>query len=340
VFCDQNLITQQDQAPTPEEAAALIASHLRTLPSGGDVEAAFFGGNFTALPFSRQLQYVQAVQPFIAAGSVQGIRFSTRPDCIFPEQLIRLREMGVRVIELGVQSFDDEVLRQTERGYSGTMAIQACQTVKSLDFQLGVQLMPGLPGDETERCLASARVARDLQPDMVRIYPTVVLKGTELAVRWRNGTYKALELSAAVALVQEMFLLLAARGIKIIRMGLQAGEELNTAGQVLGGPYHPAFGELVEQSVFLRQALLLAESTPSPPGPAACFFIHPRDLSKFIGHKRQNMRVLADRLQRRVQVAPYESGEERGGIGLNYADTTRPAAWMSRRELLRACSIE
>jgi histone acetyltransferase (RNA polymerase elongator complex component) len=331
VFCDQHVITQQEQVLPPEGVAAEVSACLATLPAGAAAEVAFFGGNFTALPLSRQLCYAQAVHPFIAQGRVRGIRISTRPDCIFPEQLDTLRAAGVTVIELGVQSFTDEALRQSARGYDAATAEQACRRVREAGFSLGVQLMPGLPGDDRDACLASTRVAVALQPDMIRIYPTVVLAGTELAQSWLRKVYRPLTLAEAIDWVREMFLLFTAAGIAVIRMGLQSGENLDRGGKVLAGPYHPAFGELVEQSVFLEQALVLAADASAES--QVWFFVHPRDQSKLIGYKRQNVLELRRLLRRDVRVIA-NADIERDSLGLSWAQPFYPDTRLTRAAML------
>jgi histone acetyltransferase (RNA polymerase elongator complex component) len=326
------MLTRQAAAPEPAAVGSLIAAHLQTIPENAEVEVAFFGGNFTALPLHRQLEYLSAVRPFLETGRVCGIRFSTRPDCIFPEQLSALYAAGVRVIELGVQSFADEVLAASRRGYTPDTARTACRRVKEAGFALGVQLMPGLPGDDRAKALASVQETINLQADMVRIYPTLVLEGTELAEHYRAGLYQPLTLEAAVELVKELALALAAADIAVIRMGLQAGVDLAEGKGLVAGPYHPAFGELVEQSIFLTQALTLAASVALPAAETLRFFTHPRDLSKLIGCRRAGVRALEKNLRREVQVRPHAAILERDTLGAGGGEV--PEVWLSRQKMI------
>ena len=335
VFCDQNILTENQEVPRPEMVSQIITKHLKTIESAAEIQVAFFGGNFTSLPFFLQAAYLDAVQPFLADGSVQGIRFSTRPDCLVADELPLLRAKGVQVIELGIQSFSDRVLTASRREYTKETAINAAQLIQGAGIGLGIQLMIGLPEDTSALALESADITVSLQPDMVRIYPTVVLAGTELAQQYKLGKYQPLSLSQAIEISKAMRLHFDRSRISVIRVGLQASEELNDVSQVLAGPYHPAFGELVEQSIFLDQALQILKSCAELPETLA-FFINPRDFSQLIGQHGSNRTALQEIINRPFTILPSTYLSERHWVGVGSSKDQIPWQILTRQEFLQA----
>lgn len=292
LFCNQNRISSLGLAPSPADIPDLIHKHLSTMDQAQtEVELAFFGGSFTALPRSTQEAYLAVARPYLRSGLLSGVRLSTRPDCVDEEILGFLKSWGVKTIELGIQSFDDRVLDMSGREYSAGRAEEACRMVKEAGFFLGIQLMLGLPGDDEAAVQHSIRVAVSLAPALVRIYPTLVIKDTGLENMLAKGTYKPLSLEHAVELCKEMYIAFQSNNIPVVRMGLHPGEELRCPGNVLAGPYHPAFGELVKQAVFKEQALMLIGDIQgdNPLKSGIFLLVNPRDLSKMIGNKRRNL---------------------------------------------------
>ncbi len=276
----------------PSDIASIIDNALSTIDrSNTIVEAAFFGGSFTALSEKVQQSYLQAVQPYLKTGKISGIRLSTRPDCISQPILEMLKAHGVKTIELGVQSFDDDVLRKADRGYEASEVYEACRLIRANAFKLGIQLMIGLPGSSRDKDLYSTDMAIRQKPDLLRIYPTLVIQDTELANLYINGEYEALEVDEAVDIVKEMYLAFQRRAIPVVRMGLHPGEELRSPGTILAGPYHPAFGELVMQEVFKEQAIWLIKDfiglkqLEKP----LTIMVNPRDYSQLVGWKKRNL---------------------------------------------------
>jgi len=292
LFCDQNRISRPGLAPPPSDIPELIQKHLSTMDRNQtEVELAFFGGSFTALPKSTQEAYLAMARPYLGRGLLKGVRLSTRPDCVDQESLDFLKRWGVSTIELGIQSFDDRVLYMSGREYSARQAERACRMVKAAGFSLGIQLMLGLPGDDEAAVYHSTRRAVSLAPDLVRIYPTLVIKDTGLENMLAQGSYLPLSLEQAVELSKEMYIAFQSHNIPVVRMGLHPGEELRCPGTVLAGPYHPAFGELVQQAVFKEQALmLLGDIEGETPGISkVLLLVNQRDLSKMIGNNRRNL---------------------------------------------------
>jgi histone acetyltransferase (RNA polymerase elongator complex component) len=260
------------------------------LPEQGNGEVAFYGGSFTLLEPALQWDYLRRVLPYIARGQVSGIRISTRPDALGEEQLTLLQQGGVTTVELGCQSFSAEVLKASGRGHGPLSAGRAVARLRSRSLQVGLQLMPGLPGAAPLEALQSLRQALKLEPDFLRIYPTVVLRGTMLEDDFLQGSYRPLALDEAVDLCAEMLWYCREAGVPVIRLGLQATSELEPDQALVAGPYHPAFGALVRSRIWRRAlaTVLLGQS-------GAEVRVHPYDLSDTLGQYRDNWHYLEKR---------------------------------------------
>ena len=283
VFCDQRAISGQR---SPITAADIIASCETAAACPHDVsnsEIAFFGGSFTAIDRETQEMCLRTAAPYLKS-SFSGIRISTRPDAVDAETLAFLKENGVTAIELGAQSMEAEVLRKNERGHTPEDTVNASRLIKSFGFSLGLQMMTGLYGstDETDLSTAGALIA--LQPDTVRIYPTVVLKNTFLASLFSTGAYTPPTLEQSVSLCAKLLLRFHKADIPVIRLGLHAGAEVEK--NHVAGPYHPAFRELCENRIY-REAIVSLLS-PLPPG-SYTVCVPPGHSSKAAGQKRSNL---------------------------------------------------
>jgi histone acetyltransferase (RNA polymerase elongator complex component) len=276
IFCAQDKTSGQSTAPTPGELEDWLDE---TLPLKGDGEIAFYGGSFSLLPRALQEQYLAVARIFVADERVFGIRVSTRPDALDRGCLDRLKALSVSTVEIGCQSFSPSVLSTSGRGHSvedNNLAIR--NSIKS-GLQVGVQLMPGLPGGDIEEALLSLRRVLELKPSFVRIYPAVVIEGTELAGLWKNGGYKPWTLDKAVDVCADMLHHCRLANIPVIRLGLQCGPELDD--NVLAGPYHPAFGQLVRSRLWRRVLLYIGSYCPQ-------VNISSDDLSDALGHRGEN----------------------------------------------------
>jgi histone acetyltransferase (RNA polymerase elongator complex component) len=253
IYCNQQAVAGRHEKVTAAAVAALIANQL-AWPRNPErpVQAAFYGGSFTALSRSRQQELLGAVDPFLASGEVAAIRLSTRPDSVDKQTAGFLFSRGVRVVELGVQSMTQEVLAGSGRKYMVSRVGEACGHLRCAGLTVGAQLMLGLPGETTTSQLAGLRRLLALRPDFVRFYPTLVLGGSSLAALYRAGQYRPLSLPKAVALAARMKQLCDAASIKVVRMGLQTSPGLED--ELLAGPHHPAFGELVLARLLFNQA--------------------------------------------------------------------------------------
>lgn len=246
--------------PANEEVVSIIESRLATIAKGSEVEIGFFGGNFTGIDTGLQENYLSLAQDFINKGVVRSIRLSTRPDYIDNSTLKLLKRYGVRTIELGAQSLDDEVLIKSGRGHTSMDVINASRLILESGFELGLQMMIGLPGDSLEKCLATARMIVSLGASNTRIYPTLVIKDTALEALYNSGGYQVLTLPEAVEWTKEVVKIFEAGNVRILRMGLHPSEGLLNGESLVAGPFHVSFGELVLSSLWEEElATILKE---------------------------------------------------------------------------------
>lgn len=289
LFCNQERISGVggDDA-NPVGVAETIDLWLARSPGRAAVQVAFYGGSFTCLPAGEQVAMLTAVQPYIAAGKVDCIRLSTRPDCVDPAVCRLLREFRVGVVEVGVQSFNDRVLFENRRGHDAEQCRTALTLLKAAGMTVGLQLMPGLPGETGRSFLQGIAETVRLQPDFVRLYPVVVVAGSGLEQRFLQNRYRPLSLNRAIALTARAWTRLNEAGIPVVRMGLQPSESLTKS--YVAGPYHPAFGELVLARVWLKR--LRASLARLRPGESLNIHISHRDQSAVTGMKRANIKRL------------------------------------------------
>ena len=291
LFCNQVKISGcREEAVEQVDIAATIDLWLARSPLKKQVQVAFYGGSFTCLPTEKQVAMLAAVQPFIEAGKVDTIRLSTRPDCISPSVCQLLRDYRVGVVELGVQSFNDQVLAENRRGHDADQCRAAFSQLKAAGMEVGMQLMPGLPGETRCSFLRGIDEVVRLRPDFVRLYPVLVVKDSGLADRYRLNHYRPLSLNQAIALTARAYVKLQAVGIPVVRMGLQPSASL--ADNYLAGPYHPAFGELVLSRLWLKR--IRARLMQLQPAEHLCLQISHRDHGAVVGMKRSNIRRLEE----------------------------------------------
>ncbi len=290
VFCNQKNITGTVSSPDPSAIAATIRSYVAAAPLPEPVQVAFYGGSFTALPFGLQQSYLEPVQPFVKTGEVAGIRISTRPDAVSAGILRLLKRYHVGTVEIGAQSMNDGVLARSGRGHCARDTVRAVRLLQEHAFTVGLQLMPGLPGDSETAFGETVGTSIELRPDFVRIYPALVIRNTPLELTYRSGAYCPLSLDEAVAWCRNALGRFEEAGIDVVRMGLQPTEELERPGTIVAGPYHPAFRQLVDSSLMLERMRALLG--PAWRGADLLLSVNPRDLSSAIGQKRRNVRQL------------------------------------------------
>ncbi len=286
-FCNQHIISGKEKTATPEDVRKAVRVALSHDCKGGQL--AFFGGSFTAIDRAYMIRLLDAAKPFVDDGSISGIRISTRPDAVDDEVLDILSHYGVEAIELGAQSMDDEVLLLNRRGHTSDDVRYAAKLIRVHGFELGLQMMTGLYGDTDEGTIYTAKELAKLSPDTMRIYPTVILDGTELAEVYRAGKFVPQTLDEAVSLCAKLLLFFEEQGIRVIRTGLHSGGNVDDG--YIAGAYHPAFRELCESEIYLEKVKAVLASKPQG---KYKIFVSSKEISKMTGQKRKNVIKLKD----------------------------------------------
>ena len=287
VFCDQRTISGSLRPVRPADVRRTLEEAQAAC---GDAELAFYGGSFTAIPEAEQRSLLEAAQPFLASGCLRSIRVSTRPDAITPDKLALLKEYGVQTVELGAQSMDDRVLRLCGRGHTAAATADAAALVREAGLDLILQMMTGLPGADRESDLSTGERLTALKPDGVRIYPTVILRGTALERLWREGKYKSHTVREAVELCAPIVDGFLRAGIPVLRLGLNPTEALS-GGEAVGGAYHPALGELVYGKLYLEKARAAIRALPRLPR-RLTLLVSENRISRMTGLRGSNLLIL------------------------------------------------
>ena len=297
IFCNQKSISGQKKNITKEDAKHTIEKFLRNVDGDSQIEIAFYGGSFTAIEEKLQEELLQVAYEYVKKGQVESIRISTRPDCIDKKILKRLKKYKVKTIELGVQSANDYILKRANRGHTFEDVKKASRMIRWNGFKLGHQMMVGLPESTRIDEINTAKALIKLKPKIIRIYPVLVIKNTKLEKEFEEGTYEPMTLVQAIETCKELVRLFADNKIDIIRIGLQNTDEITDPSEdkseVVAGPYHPAFRQLVESALWydsivgkikkLNVKVKKVEVT-----------VNPIDANNVIGHKRENVEKLKD----------------------------------------------
>lgn len=293
VFCNQQKITGRVTPVTSQEVVDIINEHVERITEKRHIEVAYYGGSFTALNSNVQCELLEPAYRALVSGKVHAIRLSTRPDCISDAIVQRLIKYGVSTIELGVQSLDNKVLHASARGHSREDVFQAVAIIIKMGLKCGLQLMPGLPQENWKSLIDTAKGIITLAPDFVRIYPTIVIANTILAEMYGRGSYKELSLSDGIVRAAFLKIYFDHHEIPVIRTGLQATEDLDKSDVVLAGPYHPAFGEMVDSYIFYLMLAHCVEFIISSHNTQQIIIHHhPRDTSKVRGISNNNIKKL------------------------------------------------
>lgn len=298
IFCNQKSISGQKSNMTKEKAKEIIENYLKSIDKeNAQIEIAFFGGSFTAIEEERQEELLQVASEFVKSGQVSSIRVSTRPDAIDKNILKRLKKYKVKTIELGVQSSNNYILKRINRGHTFEDVKRAAKLIRWNGFRLGVQMMVGLPESTTIDEINTAKELIKLKPKMVRIYPVLVIKNTPLEKELEKGTYKPLTVVQAVEVCKEIVRLFYDKNIDIIRIGLQPTDEISEPGseksEVVAGPYHPAFRQLVESAMWY-DAIVGKIKRLNVKVKEVEVTVNPVDANNVIGHKKENVKNLKE----------------------------------------------
>jgi len=286
-FCNQRHITGKHSAPNAEDVENAVELAVKSKDyDPNTTEIAFFGGSFTAINQNYMITLLNAAFKYVHNGTVSGIRISTRPDCITRGILLLLKSYGVTSIELGAQSMNDKVLKKNNRGHSAKDVQVASKLIKEMGFSLGLQMMTGLYSDSDDYAIKTAKEIVKLEPDTVRIYPTIVLKDTDLEAMYADGFYKPQDLESAVNLAGKLLNIFDDANIKVIRLGLHSIEP----DSYVAGPWHPAFSELCQSARYLDKALKELKEEGK-----YTIFVNPSEISKMTGQKRSNILKLKEK---------------------------------------------
>lgn len=280
-FCNQFSITRQHFLPHSNDVDNAVNDALRSKKyDSKNTEIAFFGGSFTAIDREYMTELLSSAKRHIDNGNVCGIRVSTRPDSINNETLDLLKKYGVTSIELGAQSMLDDVLSLNNRGHNAQAVYRASELIKGYGFELGLQMMTGLYGDDDEGAVFTANEFVKIGPKTVRIYPTIVLKNTYLADKYNSGEYQPQSVIEAVGLCTRLIEIFEAANIDIIRLGLHSID----TDEYVSGPWHPAFSELCENEIYKN--IILSKLTEKGDYTVS---VAVGEMSKAIGQKRSNI---------------------------------------------------
>lgn len=284
VFCNQDRIAKVvEEEVTENDVRNTIDEYLSTIGSkGATLEVSFFGGTFTAIPVKKQKELLNVALEYKNKGLIHNIRLSTRPDAINRYILDYLKEYKVDIIELGVQSLDDEVLIKAGRGHTAEQVKEASKLIKEYNFTLGHQIMPGLPGDTFEKDIYTAKTSISMKPDICRIYPALIIKDTPMEKMYNRGEYTPYSLDGAVHISSELLKIYKEAKVKVIRIGLQPTESITWGKDIIDGPFHPAFRELVEGYLICSN---LKEKAPEDKD--IIIEINPRDVSKLYTNRKE-----------------------------------------------------
>ncbi len=298
IFCNQKSISGQKENMTKEKAKKIIEEYLETIKNEeAEVEIAFYGGSFTAIEEKAQEELLEVAYQFIEQGKVESIRISTRPDAINKETLKRLKKYKVKTIELGVQSANDYILKRVNRGHNFEDVKKASKRIRWNGFKLGHQMMVGLPESTRIDEINTAKALLKLKPKMVRIYPVLVVKNTKLEEEYKQGKYEPLPLVQAVEVCKELVRMFADKKVEVIRVGLQNTDEIaepeSKESEVVAGPYHPAFRQLVESAMWY-DAIVGKIKKLNVKVKEVEVTVNPIDSNNVIGHKKENVLKLKD----------------------------------------------
>lgn len=287
MFCNQSNITGQSCQPKASDVVSAIETAIKSGVDTKNTEIAFFGGSFTAIDREYMVSLLDATKPYI--NDFYGIRCSTRPDAIDEEVLSLLKEYKVTSIELGAQSMSDKVLSLNERGHNSLDVEKASFLIKENGFSLGLQMMTGMYGSNPYLDISTAKKLISLNPDTVRVYPTITMKNTPLATLYEKGEYVPYDEETTVDVCSKVLSLFYENNIDVIRVGLHYSDDL--VNNRIAGYYHPAFREICESKIFFD---LSFEKIKKYPKGRYTVFVSNGFVSKATGQKKSNINKFSE----------------------------------------------
>ena len=305
-FCNQKSISGQMKQITEEDVDKTIQEFLKNFKEKDTYkEIAFFGGSFTGIDVKTQERLLRLAYKYVKNKKVDSIRVSTRPDYIDKEKLKLLKKYGVKTIELGVQSTNDYILKRCKRGHTHKDVVKASKLIRRNHFKLGHQMMIGLPESTWLDELNTARDLIKLKPKMVRLYPVLVIKNTELGREYLKKEYEPITLTQAVERCKELSNYFESKKVKVIRVGLQNTDIIsnpkNIQSEVVAGPYHEAFGQLVDDSIWYDKILEAIKKINTKVAEIE-IEVNPQDANNVIGHKKENLGKMKDLYEVEIKV--------------------------------------
>jgi len=310
-FCNQKSISGQTREVTAKDVKKTIEKYLRSFKEDNSYkEVAFFGGSFTGIEVEKQQELLCAAYEYVKERKIDSIRLSTRPDYIDKEELKFLKKYGVKTIELGVQSTNDYILKKCKRGHTFEDVKRASKLIRRYGFELGHQMMIGLPESTRLDELNTARDLVKLKPKIVRLYPVLVIKNTQLQKEFEKGEYVPLTVDQAVERCKELYYFFTRRKVTVIRMGLQSTDLIcnpkNEKSEVVAGPYHEAFGQLVEDSIWY-DAILERIKKFNVKVKEIEIRVNSENINNIVGHKRENIGKFKDLYEVDVKIKQDDS---------------------------------
>ncbi|WP_352419573.1 radical SAM protein [Proteiniborus sp.] len=294
IFCNQRKIALEKANIDEDSIKLTIDSYINTIPDTNEkLELAFFGGSFTGIDMSIQRNLLKIAYYYKKNGFIDRIRLSTRPDYIDKKRLDILKQYDVDIIELGVQSMCPDVLQNSYRGHSDVDVINATKLINDYDFILGLQMMVGLPGSNYEKELFTAKQLIKMKPSIVRIYPTLVIKDTYLEKKYYCGEYNPLPLDKALDTCMDLLMMFNYNDINVIRIGLQPTDNIAANKDVIAGPFHPAFRQLVEGKAY-REYLKMFFDIHTEINSSIQVYLNNREISNFAGQCSSNLKFLRE----------------------------------------------
>ncbi|MEW9122515.1 MAG: radical SAM protein [Thermotaleaceae bacterium] len=316
VFCNQKKITGQKEEISAQKVDQQIRQYLSTMSEKKDldVEVAFYGGSFTGIEQHRQAELLAVAQKWKKRGVIKDVRISTRPDYIDQSILSFLTSFGVTIIELGVQSMDIGILETSCRGHSPRDVILASKAIQEKGIFLGHQIMIGLPGDTMDTLMNTADAIVDLKPDFVRIYPTLVIKDTHLEMMYLNKSYQPMTLEDAIIAAKNLMLKFLKYDIPVIRLGLQPTEDITLGKEVIAGPIHPSFRQLVEGEIYRNMLEIIFKKLRLEKNEHIEIQGNDGSISPLVGQSRRNIKYLQKEFQLKKITIRRNNNLEKGTI--------------------------
>ena len=307
-FCNQKKISGQTKNVKAEDVKNTIEYYLNNFKDDNKyIEVAFFGGSFTGIDVDKQKELLSVAYEYIKNKKIDSIRISTRPDYINKEILKMLKSYGVKTIELGVQSTNDYILNKSKRGHTFEDVKKASKLIRKNGFILGHQMMVGLPESTRQDEINTAKDLIKLKPKIVRIYPVLVIKGTQLEKDYESGEYTPLTVEQAVETAKDLLVLFNKKKINVIRIGLQNTNEItdpnSKKSQVVAGPYHPAFRQLVESRLWYDNIANEIKKVNSNVTHIQ-IDVNPSDINNAVGHKRIIIEKINDTYNTDLKINP------------------------------------